>query len=256
MKLNAYVAHAGICSRRKAVVLIKEGSVTVNKKVLLDPSYDVQVEDKVLVFGKSVNVEQKIYIMLNKPKGYVTTASDELGRQTVLDLLGDSVKERLYPVGRLDRDTTGLLLLVNDGDLAHKLAHPRYQVSKSYQVTLDKDLTEEAVGRIKRGVYLEDGRVNIDELSFCSPKTRQAFRVVLHSGKKRVIRRLFEALGYDVKVLDRVVYAGLPLKGLARGQWRYLTKAEVQHLQNMVKSSKNVPTKKNQTSARVVKKVG
>ena len=254
MKLNAYIAHAGVCSRRKAADLIKEGSVNVNSKALIDPSYDVKTEDKVTVFGRPVKVEQKIYIMLNKPKGYVTTASDELGRNTVIDLLGGSVKERLYPIGRLDRDTIGLLLLTNDGDLAHKLAHPRYEVSKTYQVTLEKDLTDESIGRIKRGVYLEDGKVQVDELSFCSPRSRVAFRVVLHSGKKRVIRRLFEALGYNVKILERVVYAGMPLKGLAKGQWRYLTKAEVQHLQNMVKITKAARTKVAKRFAPVVKK--
>lgn len=243
MKLNSYVAHAGICSRRKAADLIKEGAVAVNGHVVLDPSYDVKDEDKVSVQGKRIKAEQKIYIMLNKPKGYVTTASDELGRQTVLDLLADSVKERLYPVGRLDRDTTGLLFLTNDGELAHKLAHPRYEISKSYQVTLDKDLTEESLNRIKRGVYLFDGKVQIDELSFCSPRTRVAFRVVLHSGKKRIIRRLFEALGYTVKILERVVYAGIPLKGLAKGQWRYLTKTEVQHLQDAVQAKKSLGAK-------------
>lgn len=234
MKLNAYIAHAGICSRRKAVDLIKDGAVAVNNKVLLDPSYDVLADDKVSVAGRFIKAEQKIYIMLNKPKGYVTTASDELGRSTVIDLLGSAVKERLYPVGRLDKDTTGLLFLTNDGDLAHKLAHPRYEVTKTYQVTLDKDLTDESIGRIKRGVYLEDGKVRIDALSFCSPKTRKAFRIVLHSGKKRIIRRLFFAIGYTVEVLERVMYADIPLKGLAKGQWRYLTKTEVQHLQNAV----------------------
>jgi 23S rRNA pseudouridine2605 synthase len=239
MKLNAYVSHAGVCSRRKAVVLIKEGAVTVNGHVAVDPAYDVKDNDKIMVQGKRIKAEQKIYIMLNKPKGYVTTASDELGRQTVLDLLGDAVKERLYPIGRLDRDTTGLLLLTNDGDLAHKLAHPSYEIAKSYQVTLDKDLTEDSVSRIKRGVYLEDGKARVDELSFCSPRTRLAFRVVLHSGKKRIIRRLFEALGYTVKILERVVYAGIPLKGLAKGQWRYLSKAEVKHLQNAVQVTKS-----------------
>jgi 23S rRNA pseudouridine2605 synthase len=238
MKLNTYVAHAGVCSRRKAVALIQEGAVRVNGKVMVNPAYDVKPDDKIAVLGKHIQVEQRIYIMLNKPKGYVTTASDELGRHTVLDLLGDSVEERLYPVGRLDRDTTGLLILTNDGDLAHKLAHPRYEISKTYQVTLDRDLTEESLARINRGIYLEDGKVQVDELSFCSPRSRLAFRVVLHSGKKRVIRRMFQALGYNVKVLDRVIYAGIPLKGLAQGQWRYLSKAEIQHLQKMVLSIK------------------
>ena len=254
MKLNSYVSHAGVCSRRKAAELIKDGSVSVNKKVSLDPSYDVKVEDKVTVFGRQLHVEQKLYIMLNKPKGYVTTASDELGRKTVIDLLGGSVKERLYPIGRLDKDTMGLLLLTNDGDLAHKLAHPRYKVSKTYQVTLEKDLTDESIGRIKRGVYLKDGKVQIDELSFCSPKSRLAFRVVLHSGKKRIIRRMFDALGLDIKILDRVIYAGLPLKGLARGQWRYLTNAEVQHLQNMVRETKSPRAKVAKRSVPAIKK--
>ena len=254
MKLNAYVSHAGVCSRRKAVELIKEGAVTVNGHVVLEPAYDVKATDKIAVQGKLIKAEQKIYIMLNKPKGYVTTASDELGRHTVLDLVADTVKERLYPVGRLDRDTTGLLLLTNDGDLAHKLAHPRYEIAKSYQVTLDKGLTEDAVARIKRGVYLEDGKAQVDELSFCSPKTRIAFRVVLHSGKKRIIRRLFFALGYTVEALERVVYAGIPLKGLAKGQWRYLTKPEIEHLQKAVQGTKNPRTKSSKTRRPVQKK--
>ena len=255
MKLNTFVAHAGVCSRRKAVDYIKEGSVAVNGKVLLDPSYNVKPENKVEFLGRQIKVEQKIYIILNKPKGYVTTASDEFGRNTVLDLLGKSVKERLYPVGRLDRDTTGLLILMNDGELAHKLAHPRYEVSKTYQVTLDKDLTDQSIERIKRGIYLEDGKAQIDALSFCSPKTRQAFRVVLHSGKKRVIRRLFQALGYNVKLLDRVIYAGIPLKGLAKGQWRYLSKTEVQHLQNIVRATKSSRAKSTKSLKQPSKKV-
>jgi 23S rRNA pseudouridine2605 synthase len=247
MKLNAFVAHTGLCSRRKAVDLVKGGSVSVNGSVQRDPSYEVQESDSIKVFGKKVIVEPKIYIMLNKPKGYVTTTSDELGRQTVLDLIKQSVKERLYPIGRLDKDTTGLLLLTNDGSLAHTMAHPKFGISKIYQVTLDHDLTEEAIKKITRGVYLEDGKVQVDSLSFCSPKSRHIFRIVLHSGKNRVIRRLFRALGYTVKSLDRVSYAGLSLKGLARGQWRYLSKAEVLHL------AKNVSTNKSKNAVKKTK---
>jgi len=154
-------------------------------------------------------------------------------------LMKESVKERLYPIGRLDKDTTGLLLLTNDGSLSHKMAHPKFGISKIYQVTLDHDLAEEAIEKITRGVYLEDGKAQVDSLSFCSPKSRQTFRLVLHSGKNRVIRRLFRALGYTVKSLDRVSYAGLPLKGLARGQWRYLSKAEVQYLEKNISINKS-----------------
>jgi 23S rRNA pseudouridine2605 synthase len=239
MKLNAYISRAGVCSRRKAVDLVKRGEVRVNNAIVTDPSYEVRSQDLVAVDKQPIKVETNlVYIMLNKPKGVVTTAEDELGRKTVLDLLGDKVPERVYPVGRLDRDTTGLLLLTNDGDLAHKLAHPSYEVSKTYQVVLDKDLQDKDLARIQKGVYLEDGRVRVDALSFCSPKTRVAMRVVLHSGKKRVIRRLFERLGYEIKSLDRVVYAGLTLQKLSINTWRELTKKEVAHLQSIVAKKK------------------
>jgi len=230
MKLNAYIAHAGICSRRKAVALVMSGVVTVNNFVVPDPAHEVRPQDLVAVNKKPVKAEEKVYIMLNKPKGVVTTAEDERGRQTVVDLLGKTVNERVYPIGRLDKDTTGLLLLTNDGELAQLLAHPRYEISKTYQVTLSNDISDESIARIKKGVYLEDGKVKVDAVSFCAPGYRRALRIVIHSGKKRIIRRLFEALGYRVKSLHRIAYAGLTLKGLSASSWRNLTKQEIERL--------------------------
>lgn len=235
MKLNAYIAHAGICSRRKAVALVMSGVVTVNNFVVDDPAYDVRPQDHVAVNKKPIKVEEKIYILLNKPKGVVTTAADERGRATVIDLISSSIKERVYPIGRLDKDTTGLLLLTNDGELAQLLAHPRYEVAKTYQVTLSRDISDTDVDRIKKGVYLEDGKVKADAISFCAPGYRRAVRIVIHSGKKRIVRRLFEQLGYRVKTLHRVAYAGLTLKGLAAGSWRHLTSRE---LEKLVKENK------------------
>lgn len=234
MKLNVFIAAAGVCSRRKAVQLIKEGAVIVNGSVFLNPAYDVQESDKVVVAGRRIKKEEKIYIMLNKPKGYITTVSDDRGRQTVMDLVAN-VKERLYPIGRLDRSTTGILILTNDGQLAQKLAHPRYGVAKTYHVSLNEGLTQKAIDLIKKGIYLEDGKVVVDELSFCDPNSTQYVRVVIHSGKNRVIRRLFDFLGYKVKELDRVGYAGINHKGLARGAYRALTKREIEMLTKVSK---------------------
>lgn len=232
MKLNAYIAHAGVCSRRKAAELVKQGSVTVNSKELRDPSYEVQEQDKVKVLGRAIKAERFVYILLNKPKGYVTSASDERGRKIVLDLLGKEVKERVYPIGRLDRDSTGALLLTNDGSLSHALAHPRYKVSKTYHVSVNKDIDDKTIEIIKKGVLLEDGRVKVDAISFCSATYRKTVRIVLHSGKNRVIRRMFQALGYWVDKLDRVAYGGLTLRGLPRGGWRYLTGQEIEKLKS------------------------
>lgn len=235
MKLNAFIAHAGVCSRRKAVALVMSGVVTVNNAVVTEPAHEVRPQDVVAINKKPVKAEEKVYIMLNKPKGVVTTVADERGRAAVIDLLGDEIKARVYPIGRLDRDTTGLLLLTNDGELAQLLAHPRYKISKTYQVILDSDLADNDVERIKKGVYLEDGRISVDSISFCAPSYRRAMRIVIHSGKKRVIRRLFERLGYKVKSLDRVAYAGLTLRRLSNGAWRYLSKSEVEKLFNLVR---------------------
>lgn len=232
MKLNAFIAQAGICSRRKAADLVKAGLVKVNGVIVRDPSYDVQEGDHIKVKGRMLKVEKKVYIMLNKPAGYVVTAQDERGRQTVLDLIGKKVKERVFPVGRLDRSTTGLLLLTNDGDFSYKLTHPRYKVTKTYRVMLDKGLEEKDFMRIKKGVYLTDGKVIVDNISI-APKINRMVRIVLHSGKKRVIRRLFEKLGYEVKSLDRIAYAGLTVRELPRGQWRMLSSKEVKRLSSV-----------------------
>lgn len=238
MKLNTFIAHAGFCSRRKAADLVKTGIVRVNGIVFQDPSYNVKETDTIVVEGKKLQAQKKIYLILNKPKGYVTTVSDEAGRATVIDLIADYCKERLYPIGRLDKDTTGLLLLTNDGTLAHQLAHPRYKILKVYQVHLNADLSDESIATIKKGVYLEDGKVIVDELMFCSPHSKTAIRIIIHGGKKRIIRRLFERLGYEVKSLDRVSYAGLSLHGLGRGHWRSLTKTEVARLYKLVENNK------------------
>ncbi len=230
MTLNAFIAHGGICSRRAAVKLIQEGLVTVNGTVTQEPAYRVQETDVVKVSGRHVRVEQKVYIVLNKPKGYITTSSDEEGRATVLDLIGDAIRERIYPIGRLDRNSTGLLLLTNDGPFAQALAHPRHTVQKVYQVMLHADLTDAVLEKIRQGVYLEDGRVTVDHITFCSPASKRSVYVTIHSGKNRVIRRLFEALGFYVDALDRIAYGDIVLRGLPRGGWRHLSNQEIGQL--------------------------
>jgi len=227
MFLSKYLALSGVCSRRKAAELIKEGAINVNGSMQTNPAYEVQQNDVVTYGDKVITVEKKVYILLNKPKGYVTTASDEFGRKMVMDLVNDANAERLYPVGRLDKDTTGLLIITNDGDLAQSLAHPSYEVSKRYNVTLDKNITKEDMQRCLEGVELEDGIASVDVITYGKSGDRNKVTVELHSGKNRIIRRLFEALGYTVVALDRVSYAGLTLKGLACGAWRYLTDQEI-----------------------------
>ncbi len=227
MQLNKYIAQAGICSRRKAVELIKQGVVTVNGQKVTEPGYQVKSADIVRVRGKKVARQKLMYILMNKPKDYVTTVSDERGRRTVIDLLSGQIKERVYPVGRLDRSTTGLLLLTNDGELAEKLAHPRYEVKKVYHVLLDKPLVYADMQKIKAGVRLSDGLVRVDMISYAPGKYKNHLRVTLHSGKYRIVRRMFEHFDYDVIQLDRVRYAGLTKKGLRVGMWRYLTAYEI-----------------------------
>lgn len=234
MQLNKFLAHAGIASRRAAVELIKKGSVSVNGTIIKDPGHRVIEGDLVKVHGKPVMAQELKYIMLNKPAGFVTTASDELGRNTVLDLI-KGIKERLYPIGRLDKNTTGLLLLTNDGDLAGKLSHPSSDITKVYHVTVHKTFTEEDRERLLAGVRLADGKVKADRVSHALGTKKDQLRITLHSGKNRVIRRLFEALGYEVKKLDRVQYAFLPKKGLSAGCWRKLTRKEVDLLKKLVK---------------------
>ncbi len=232
--LNKYIAHAGISSRRKAVDLIKEGKVAVNKTIVKDPAHLVCESDAITINGQPIAVEKRVVVLLNKPRGYVTTTSDEMGRKTVLDLIGSSVKQRLYPIGRLDLNTTGVLLLTNDGEIAQRLAHPKHQVKKAYHVTLDKPLHERDREAIISGVKLEDGKVVIDRVSFPLGPKKNQIRITLHSGKYRVVRRLFEALGYNVKRLDRIQYAHFTKKGMPVGVWRKLGKKEIDDLKRMI----------------------
>ncbi|MGE0206822.1 MAG: pseudouridine synthase [Candidatus Babeliales bacterium] len=229
MFLNHYLAQAGICSRRKAVELIKDELVTVNGVIVSEPTYKVQPKDSVKFNGKLIKVEEKTYILLNKPKGYVSSTDDEFGRKTIFELIPLAQKKRLFSIGRLDRDTTGLIVLTNDGQLAQDLGHPRHGIQKVYEVTLDKPLLSEHKSMIKKGIRLRDGLIKVDSLKD-DPKNKAIVFVTLHSGKKRVIRRLFAELDYDVKKLDRIRFAGLTKKGLKPGMWRLLSKDEVSNL--------------------------
>lgn len=232
MRLSRYIAHGGFCSRRKAADFVKTGHVTVNDKTCSEPWYVVQPTDIVKVDGKSVHEENKVYILLNKPAGYLSTLADQRGRATVLELIRPAIKERLYPVGRLDYATTGLLVMTNDGTLTQRLAHPSYRVTKVYSVRLDRPLEYDDVKAIKKGVRLNDGEVHVDSLSYVG-KRRDMVRVTLHSGKYRVIRRLFARLGYHVEKLDRIRYAFLTKKNLPVGRWRLLTTHEIEELYNV-----------------------
>lgn len=229
MPLNKFIAHSGVCSRRDAVNLVKEGKVQVNGTTVLEPGFRVTYKDRVTLEGKPLRVEdKKVYILLNKPKGYITTTEDPKGRRTVMDIFRRQIKERIYPVGRLDRNTTGLLLLTNDGDLSQKLAHPKYEVKKLYQVTLDKALSKQDLEKIKKGLVLEDGPIDVDEVEVLDQAN--FIGIEIHSGRNRIVRRIFESLGYEVKHLDRVMYSDLTKKNLPRGKWRMLTKQEVINL--------------------------
>jgi 23S rRNA pseudouridine2605 synthase len=229
MPLNKFVAHCGLCSRRKAVDLIKEGKVTVNGTVVTEPATKVTSSDVVTMQDKKITpTKNLVYILLNKPKGYITTTDDPEGRKTVMDLIQDAAEnERVYPVGRLDRNTSGLLLLTNDGELAQTLAHPKHNIKKIYQVELDKPLTKGDFEKIVEGVTLEDGIALVDALGYVDPKDKKQVGIEIHSGKNRIVRRIFEHLEYTVEKLDRVMYAGLTKKTLNRGQWRFLNEKEV-----------------------------
>ena len=231
MPLNKYVAHGGVCSRRDAVDLIKGGKVKVNGELILEPGHKVAVTDTVVVAGKRISpVKDFVYILHNKPKDYITTTEDPQQRKTVLDLLKAAPPARIYPVGRLDRNTSGVLLLTNDGDLSQRLTHPSNEIKKVYAATLDKPLTKAHFDAILKGVPLEDGIANVDVLAFADPKDLTQIGVEIHSGRNRVVRRIFEHFGYDVKALDRVVFAGLTKKNVPRGKWRFLTEREVRNL--------------------------
>ncbi len=230
MRLNRYLAHAGVCSRREADTLIAQGLVTINGKVAMDMGLKVGPDDDVRYAGERLKSERKMYVLLNKPKGFITTVDDERARKTVMDLVGKACRERIYPVGRLDRSTTGVLLLTNDGAMAKKLTHPSHGAKKIYQVTLDKPFSPLDAERLKQGINLEDGPAHVDKLEFPDPENPFEVGVEVHIGRNRIVRRLFGALGYEVLKLDRTDFAGLTKKNLSRGEWRLLSEKEVAFL--------------------------
>ncbi len=242
IRLNKYLAHSGVASRRKADELIKDGKVKVNGKVVVEMGYKVKANDDIEFEGKKLNMEKKYYVLLNKPKDFITTVKDEKDRRTVMELLRGAYAQiksptvpRLYPVGRLDRNTTGVLLVTNDGELAQKLTHPSSEIRKVYHVVLDKKLMKEDFDKIAEGgVVLEDGIAEVDEIAYPNSKNRAEVGIQIHTGKNRFIRRLFESLGYEVEKLDRVFFAGLTKKDLPRGRWRFLTEEEVRLLKHFM----------------------
>ncbi|NBX81125.1 MAG: rRNA pseudouridine synthase, partial [Flavobacteriales bacterium] len=227
---NKYLSNAGVCSRREADVLIETGVVTVNGKIITELGYKINPGDVVQYDGETINAETKRYVLLNKPKGFITTMDDPRGRKTVMSLVKKACRERIYPVGRLDRETTGLLLFTNDGDMAKKLTHPRYQAVKMYHVELHKSVVKEDLEKLLNGIDLEDGRTKVDKVEYVENGTSKELGVEIHSGKNRIVRRLFEALGYTVVKLDRVQFGGLTKKDLPRGYYRHLTEQEIAFL--------------------------
>lgn len=249
MPLNKYLAHCGVTSRREAVTLIREGKVTVNGIVCTEPAYKVQETDKVMFNGKKLFVTKNlVYILLNKPKDYITTTDDPQGRKTVLQLLKNVTPERIYPVGRLDRNTSGVLLFTNDGEFTQKLTHPSFEVKKVYEVKLDKPLTKSHFDKILGGIVLEDGEIHADALAYADQKDKSIIGIEIHSGRNRIVRRIFAHLGYDVKGLDRVMYATLTKKNVERGKWRFLSEKEIRQLKYMNPS--NSPRKSQSSTNR------
>jgi len=231
MPLNKFIAHAGVCGRREAAQMVKDGLITVNGDVVYEPGYKVYATDNIVLKGKKLVLKKNlVYILLNKPKDYLTTSSDPNGRKTVLDLVKEATKERVYPVGRLDRNTTGVLIITNDGELAQKLTHPGYQIKKVYAVKLDKALTKKDFDSILAGLTLEDGTIQADSLGYTDAKDKTQIGIEIHSGRNRIVRRIFEHLGYEVKALDRVMFASLTKKNVERGTWRFLAEKEVRLL--------------------------
>lgn len=230
IRLNKFLANAGICSRREADEFITAGVVSVNGVVVTELGTKVKRTDEIKFHDQPVNIERKVYVLLNKPKDCVTTSDDPQERKTVMDFVKGACKERIYPVGRLDRNTTGVLLLTNDGDLASKLTHPKYLKKKIYHVYCDKNVTKADLDQIVSGITLDDGEIHADAVSYASETDKSQVGIEIHSGKNRIVRRIFEALGYRVIKLDRVYFAGLTKKGLRRGDWRYLTDQEVNML--------------------------
>jgi len=230
IRLNKYIANSGICSRREADKYIKSGSATVNGKIITEMGHKVTLDDEVRFDGALISPEAKRYVLLNKPKNYITTMDDERGRKTVMELVQTASKERIYPVGRLDRGTTGLLLFTNDGEMAKKLTHPKYQIKKLYQVTLDKKLSMSDLQKIESNFVLDGKMVFVDKISYIENKPKNEIGIEIHSGRNRIVRRIFENFGYKVIKLDRVLFAGLNKKNLSRGVWRHLTQLEISNL--------------------------
>jgi len=230
IRLNKYISNSGICSRREADVYIASGSASVNGKTVTEMGYKVKLTDEVRFDGSLISPEKKRYVLLNKPKNFITTMDDERGRKTVMELVGNASKERIYPVGRLDRNTTGLLLFTNDGELAKKLTHPKHNIEKIYHASLDKKLSQGDLTKISEGFMLDDKRVLVDEISYIQNQPKSEVGVKIHSGRNRIVRRIFEHFNYSVVKLDRVIFAGLTKKDLSRGHWRHLTEMEVNNL--------------------------
>ncbi len=230
IRLNKYIANAGICSRREADTLIKQGLVEVNGKPVTEMGYQVQKTDKVVFDGQNITPEKPVYVLLNKPKGYISTTKDDKARKTVMELVANASPYRVFPVGRLDRSTTGVILLTNDGHLTKKLTHPSFDVRKIYHVVLDRKLSGEDLKTIADGIRLEEGVAHVDSVSYIEGKPKNEIGIELHIGWNRVIRRIFQRLGYEVEALDRVMFAGLTKKNIKRGHWRILTDLEVNNL--------------------------
>ncbi|VAW15448.1 Ribosomal large subunit pseudouridine synthase B [hydrothermal vent metagenome] len=230
MRLNRFIANAGVCSRREADEYIKAGVVTINGKIVAELGTKVSRDDEVRFDGRKLNPEKKVYVLLNKPKNFVTTTDDPHAEKTVMELVKNACPERIYPVGRLDRNTTGLLLFTNDGHLSKRLTHPSHNNKKIYQVTLDKPVIKQHVEQIAKGVELDDGFIAADAISYITPENKCEIGIEIHSGRNRVVRRIFEHFGYHVKKLDRVYFAGLTKKNLPRGKWRLLSPKEISFL--------------------------
>ncbi len=230
MRLNKYISNSGICSRREADVFIASGNVNVNGKIITQLGYKVSDTDEVRFDGSLIRPEEKRYVLLNKPKNFITTMDDDRGRRTVMELVRNASKERIYPVGRLDRNTTGLLLFTNDGELAKKLTHPKHNIQKIYHATLDKKLAMSDLQKIAEGFLLDERWIKVDEISYITNSPKSEIGVRIHSGRNRIVRRIFEHFGYKVTKLDRVIFAGLTKKNLPRGHWRHLTKMDINNL--------------------------
>lgn len=234
MPLNKFIAWSGLCARRDAAEMVKQGKVLVNGERVTQPAHRVSYKDEVIVNGKKISIQKNLqYILLNKPKDYITTTDDPQGRKTVMDLIKGATQERVFPVGRLDRNTTGVLLLTNDGDLAQRLTHPSYEVSKLYEVKLDKPLTKLHFETLLKGIELEDGFIKPDALAYADSKDKSVIGIEIHSGRNRIVRRMFEQLGYKIKNLDRVMYGNFTKKNIERGKWRFLNEKEIRLLKHM-----------------------